>query len=123
MSGAINVLDVKTTKRLSIVLLAASGGLTFAAFNLVAAGVAAGNEQFAAKVSESFNPLINCLGVGLISFIMALLAEHPEMPRHRCRWSKRNMLESAFALISVMGLASLIWATLSLFAVTSITVD
>jgi hypothetical protein len=116
------MLDAKTTRRLSIALLAAAGALAFNAFQLVAAGVSAGNLEFAAGVSNALGPLQYSLGFGLAAFIFAELADHPGMPKTGGRWSAQNLLESAFVFLAVLGLGGLLVGAFRLFSAASVRV-
>jgi hypothetical protein len=117
---AINFLDAKTTQRLSVALLAAAGALTFNAFQLVAAGVSAGDRVYAAGISSALTPLELSLVAGLASFIFAELANDPRVPKGGGRWSKQNLLESTFVYLCVFGLGALIVGAYMLFSAAAV---
>jgi len=116
----INVLDAKTTQRLSVALLTAGGALTFNAFQLVAAGVSAGDRAYAAGISRALWPLAYSLAFGLTSFIFAELANDPRVPKSGGHWSKRNMLESAFVFLCILGFGGLLVGAFRLFSAASV---
>lgn len=116
-----SIIDVGTARRLSISLLAASGALLFAGLNLIGAGVAAGDRAFAAGISEAVSPLSFTLSIGLIAFIMAEIAGNESTPDEGHPHSKRNYLQTVFALLVVAGLGGLIFSSFKLIAAATIT--
>jgi hypothetical protein len=112
---AFNVLDAKTTRRLSIALMAASGALAFNTFQLIAAGLSAGDKAYAEGVSGALGPLQYSLGFALLSFISAEIADDPRLPKSGGLWSAKNLLESAFVYLCILGLGGLIVGAFRLF--------
>ena len=106
---ALNYFNVRTTRRLSIGLLAAAGALLFAALDLVGVGISANDKTYAAKISASVSPLAFSALAALIALIAAEVAEHPDTPSEGHPHSKSNYLQTAFAMLLVLGLGNLIW--------------
>lgn len=104
-----NSFDVSTTRRLAIGLMAIAGSLLFAALNLLGAGISAGDKGYAAGISGAVAPLGLSAATGFIAFICAELADHPATPAEGHPHSKRNYVQTAFALLAVSGLGSLVW--------------
>lgn len=115
-----NSLDVETTRRLSIGLMAVSGGLLFSALNLIGAGVSGNNLAFAAGVSRSLSPLVLSAGVGLIALFWAEMAAHPSTPQTGHPHSVNNYLQSAFAILVVTGLGALVYGVVVLVSAATI---
>ena len=112
--------DVQTTRRLSLGLLAVSGGLLFATFDLIGAGISAGDKQYAAAVSRAVGPLSQCALMALIIFAFAEIAAHPSTPEVGHPHSKRNYLETAAALGVVYGVFTLLWGGYTLIGAASV---
>ncbi|MDN2565371.1 hypothetical protein N1F89_03985 [Aquibium sp. A9E412] len=108
------MLDAANTRRLAIGLLTAAGALLFAALQLVGAGVSAGNLEYAAGVSRALSPLAASGLAGIIALVFAEIADYPGTPEDGHPHGRINYLQSAFVVIGVWGLGTLIWGGVEL---------
>lgn len=102
-------MDADTLHRVSVALLSISGGLLFAAMQLIGAGISASDQFYAAGVSQALSPLGQSAAVGVVAFICAELASSPSTPEHGHPHSKANYLQTGAVLICVYGLFTLAW--------------
>jgi hypothetical protein len=117
---AINVFDVATTRRLSIGLMGAAGALLFSALNLVGVGISVGDRDYATNISQSVTPLAIGATIGLVTLILAEIAAHPNTPPKGRLHGKDNYLQSAFALLAVVGLGHLLYGGYKLISAATV---
>ena len=104
---AINSLDVASTRRISLGLFAAAGALFLTAVNLAGSATISGNTALTSELAKCTPSLATALLASLVAFVWAELAGHPETPKSGHPHSRENYLQSAFALLIVVGLGSL----------------
>lgn len=109
-----NSLNLTATRRLSVALLTVSGALLLTALNLVAAGISAGDRQYAQGVSQSLAFLLISCGAGVVSFLCAELASDRRTPKTGHPHSVANYLQTAFAILVMVGMVFLVLGTLTL---------
>ncbi len=101
---ALNSFNEKVTKRLSTGILAINGAMLFTNLNLIGSATVAGKIEYAKAISDPVGKLVLSSIFSILAFIFAEIAERPDTPAEGHPHSKRNYLESAFALLFITGM-------------------